>query len=41
MVTSVSFDFSVTTSGASSLNRLKRKTTLWPLFMDGVELPQG
>ena len=20
---------------------LKKKTTLWPLFMDGVQLPQG
>ena len=21
--------------------KLKKKTTLWPLFMDGVQLPQG
>ena len=23
------------------LNFLKKKKTLWPLFMDGVQLPQG
>ena len=25
----------------SQLFQLKKKKTLWPLFMDGVQLPQG